>query len=698
MTEDDRPTDPSDQSGIEGGKKSAATTTKGQKRRKVNHACLYCRRSHMTCDEGRPCQRCSAASIKRDIGHLCHDEKKPGPSKNNSSTSTPQPQPTVDITATPSVIDSSANPTPIQPPEGFPMAGAPQPFAPVLPQSTPQWPLFSNPPFGLTGDTTTLGNEFSVLSDFLQSLDSRGFQPFAPGSIVQDSPQAPSQTPGPQPTMGIDPDQSQPSPEYPGQIQMPSPAPAPHTELTEPLLPSATKQEKFLLTAADQEPGTRDERLARVIHAKYEAGLLRPYNYVKGYARLSRWMDHNVSQESKKQILQPLSVLRPKFRAIAQSLTDIVSFLRFLVQRIINCWTPILTRDDLQDLVFIEEAFERLLLDYDRVFSAMGIPACLWRRTGEIYKGNREFAELVGVDVGRLRDGKMCIYELMSEESAVNYWEKYGHVAFDPAQKAVLTSCVLRYKPTSNSGLAPSNGSNGSTHSSPVLHRQVTGAESTSTSQSGFINCCFSFTIRRDTWGIPSVIVADFFYHIVGDKTSYSQELENLFVCYTLTRGLRQESPCRRRPSLPLEIILSIIRYAGFMSVNPDPALALETQIVPCKHPHLFCGGYSTPPLSRIHLNFMARLRLSYEPGVLSSEFPSGYEHNIAWDQHTSEGHLVLRPCISPTSRSPIYSLPRAPNHFTPDNEIFDHTDKMIRVVSSRPARLLVWRWWEPKF
>lgn len=66
------------------------------------------------------------------------------------------------------------------------------------------------------------------------------------------------------------------------------------------------------------------------------------------------------------------------------------------------------------DLVFIEEAFERLLLDYDRaplklpalkvstsltshstgVFSSMGIPSCLWRRTGEIYKGNKEFAAL----------------------------------------------------------------------------------------------------------------------------------------------------------------------------------------------------------------------------------------------------------------------------------------------------------------
>jgi len=57
-----------------------------------------------------------------------------------------------------------------------------------------------------------------------------------------------------------------------------------------------------------------------------------------------------------------------------------------------------------QDLVFIEEEFERLLLDYDRVFSAMGVPACLWRRTGEIYKGNREFTELVGVDGYMMRD------------------------------------------------------------------------------------------------------------------------------------------------------------------------------------------------------------------------------------------------------------------------------------------------------
>jgi PAS domain-containing protein len=57
-----------------------------------------------------------------------------------------------------------------------------------------------------------------------------------------------------------------------------------------------------------------------------------------------------------------------------------------------------------KDLISIEEAFERLMLDYDRVFSSMSIPACLWRRTGEIYKGNRAFAELVGVEGSILRD------------------------------------------------------------------------------------------------------------------------------------------------------------------------------------------------------------------------------------------------------------------------------------------------------
>lgn len=287
----------------------------------------------------------------------------------------------------------------------------------------------------------------------------------------------------------------------------------------------SSKTERFFLTAADQKDGTRDERLARVIQAKYEAGLLRPYNHVNGYARLNRWMERNVSSASKRRILKPLSVFRPAFRAVAQSLTNI-------------------------DLIFIEEAFERLLLDYDRVFSTQGIPACLWRRTGEIYKGNKEFAELVGVPIESLREGRLCIYELMAEESAVNYWEKYGAVSFDPGQKAVLTSCVLRTKNkaivATGTGAgaiatATATGSGGGSASraiqaqlprSATASGQITPAEvkeeekavaagtgATSTSgvlkdpnnpKAAFIHCCFSFTIRRDQWNIPHMIVGNF--------------------------------------------------------------------------------------------------------------------------------------------------------------------------------------------
>ena len=64
-----------------------------------------------------------------------------------------------------------------------------------------------------------------------------------------------------------------------------------YVDLMPPVLPSANMTEKFLLTAADPAPGTRVERLERVIRTKYEAGLLKPYNYARGYARLSRWID-----------------------------------------------------------------------------------------------------------------------------------------------------------------------------------------------------------------------------------------------------------------------------------------------------------------------------------------------------------------------------------------------------------------------
>ena len=139
---------------------------------------------------------------------------------------------------------------------------------------------------------TTLGGGFSVLSDFLESLDEHSFFGPPPTTVAPALMSAPPQTfpspPQPSPSSNME-QYTNPDVTMTG---VSPPAAAPVKEETVPVvLPSATKTEKFLMIAADQEPGSRNERLNRVIRSKYEAGLLKPYNYVKGYARLQRWMD-----------------------------------------------------------------------------------------------------------------------------------------------------------------------------------------------------------------------------------------------------------------------------------------------------------------------------------------------------------------------------------------------------------------------
>lgn len=145
-------------------------------------------------------------------------------------------------------------------------------------------------------------------------------------------------------------------------------------------IPSDKAKEKYYMTAADPAgTDTPEQRMNKLLQAKYDAGLLKPFNYVKGYARLNRYMERNLQPASRQRILRQLDKFRPKFRERMQSLTDV-------------------------ELILVEMWFERSLMEYDRVFASMAIPACCWRRTGEIFRGNREMAELIHVPMENLRD------------------------------------------------------------------------------------------------------------------------------------------------------------------------------------------------------------------------------------------------------------------------------------------------------
>ncbi|KAM7220206.1 Meiosis protein SPO22/ZIP4 like domain containing protein [Rhypophila decipiens] len=436
-----------------------------KKRRKVNHACLYCRRSE------RPCTRC----IKRNIGHLCHDEPRDQDSRKSKSVlaassvresdtqsdigrSTmdqtagsmgPPPFDTTGIsTGHAQAVDAAAlgRSNPLQLVQPTAVSGI-QPSA--LSSNMNQFTVYpdswlnnqnhyhdmhnySN--FVITPEVT---NEFNLLNEFLQTslLDESNLLPDALGTTgTSDGLSA-----FPNTGTGL----LQPGGAAQGHSMLPPNAEHAKTISRPPsVMPSQDKAREYYLQAADPSGNdTPEERMQRVLKAKYDAGLLKPFNYIKGYQRLSSYLDTHVAPASKQKILRQLDRFRPKFREKMHTLTDM-------------------------DLVLVEMWFERTLMEFDRVFASMAVPACCWRRTGEIFRGNKEMAELINVPVESLRGGKIALHEILTEDSNVRYWEEFGTIAFDPAHDTLLTACSLKN---------PDDKSN-----DPV------------------VNCCFSFRIRRD--------------------------------------------------------------------------------------------------------------------------------------------------------------------------------------------------------
>ncbi|KAF2829948.1 hypothetical protein CC86DRAFT_444008 [Ophiobolus disseminans] len=462
---------------------SDAPTKSAKKRRKVNHACIYCRRSHMTCDLERPCTRC----VKRNIGHLCHDEPREAVKKSKSEpenipgeTETPKSGSNTSETA----LDAASQ-QPNASDVGLSLAPPPVPsrgastaaVAESDPVSAPQPPSMTSAsqPFSNYNDlfsssqnnfqdmhqfhpsymfnTSEVSNEYNLLNDFLNNslMDDGSF--YGGGDFHTLFSDASLMNP-----MGTLTNNVTFNPNASRNAQL-LPPPAQTTTSNSIRRPSTgfpidKARERYLMTAADPAGSdSPEERMNKLLKAKMDAGLLKPFNYVKGYARLNQYMEQNLQQISRVRVLRQLDRFRPKFRERMEKLTDV-------------------------DLVRIEMWFDKSLMEYDRVFASMGIPACCWRRTGEIYRGNKEMARLIHVPMSKLRDGNIALHEIIAEPSLVSYWEKFGAIAFDHTQKAILTSCSLK-NPDPNS-------------------------------KDPEIRCCFSFTVKRDMWNIPALIVGNF--------------------------------------------------------------------------------------------------------------------------------------------------------------------------------------------
>ncbi|EEY19691.1 transcriptional regulator [Verticillium alfalfae VaMs.102] len=451
----------------------------------------------------RPCTRC----IKRNIGHLCHDEprdpdtKKPNKALHGAST-VDDAETQSQCQSQPDLARSSIDQSPgaMGPPpsvetrldtngrQGSGSGARPGAFgSAVLGQGNPLQLVSPSPVSGLQGNGMASGGNMNQSNRMTATYSAtnpraaprstsqgKGQNDMLPGfpnaghSVLQQQQRQQHQLQQQQQQHAREQQQQQQHQQHQLQAQSQqqqqqqgSMLPPPNVDQAKTVARPSTaiqadkdKAREYYLQAADPSGNdTPEERMQRVLKAKYDAGLLKPFVYVKGYLRLGKYLDSHIASGSKQKILRTIDRFRPKFREKAQTLTDM-------------------------ELVYVEMWFEKQLMEYDRVFASMAVPACCWRRTGEIFRGNAEMAELIHVPVENLRDGKISLHEILTEESLVRYWEEFGTIAFDPAHDTLLTACTLK---------SPDDEA---TH--PV------------------VRCCFSFMIRRDDHKLPTLIVGNF--------------------------------------------------------------------------------------------------------------------------------------------------------------------------------------------
>jgi len=243
-----------------------------------------------------------------------------------------------------------------------------------------------------------------------------------------------------------------------------------------------------------------------------------PYPYTLHYHRLFHMLETRFPKPLLLRIARAMASFRPSFIACTQTLKA-------------------------DDLLFMEKCFQRTLWEYERFIQNCGTPTLVCRRTGEVVGVGKEFCMLTGWEKQVLLGEKanrntnvpvngevvnfqppsvdeyglggvnvatgggagsglggmkkpVFLAELLDDESVVEFYEQFARLAFGDARGAVMTTCkVLKYRAekddSKKDGVREARGMDG------------LGAKD------GKVECAFCWTIKRDVFDIPMLIVAN---------------------------------------------------------------------------------------------------------------------------------------------------------------------------------------------
>ncbi|PWN43409.1 hypothetical protein IE81DRAFT_312219 [Ceraceosorus guamensis] len=173
----------------------------------------------------------------------------------------------------------------------------------------------------------------------------------------------------------------------------------------------------------------------------------KPFAYTEGYHFLLKHITARYEKSEVLRIVRALAIFRPSLIALQMPLTE-------------------------DDEIFVERSIQRTILELEKLISFSGTPTVVWRRTCEICVVGMEFCMLTQ----RTRDSLLgrYVYEFFDTDSSLRYWESFALHAFENTASAVSMTVKL---------LA---------------------------SDGRVIPCAACFSIKRDQFDLPSLVVGNF--------------------------------------------------------------------------------------------------------------------------------------------------------------------------------------------
>lgn len=329
-----------------------------------------------------------------------------------------------------------------------------------------------------------------------------------------------------------------------------SPQPQPHAE-------GSPKPGTFgLPTGPGVRIKTKPDKVAQILGKRQRdsAGIYsavkEPYPYTKGFHNMVQVLRDRLPHGKVIKVARSLAEIRPSFIACTKDLTR-------------------------EDLVFMEKCFQRTLVEFHDFLQHCCAPTIVCRRSGEIAAVNKEFTALTGwtkeVLLGKEanrnvynppaseggagagassqpRESKpgepqqpVFLAELLDDDSVVDFYHDFGQLAFEDSRGKVQRSCRLMKYRTSAAGRlggaeeraetkpGPANG-NGN-RSSPlraggegsILSNRVTKIDGehgiSRIEKDGKVDCTYCWTIKRDVFDIPMMIIINVSAGSVSWKT-----------------------------------------------------------------------------------------------------------------------------------------------------------------------------------